>query len=174
MTKSPVLLPLSMALLLGCMTPAATAVAATTDPMSAAQPTAKTEKATPGEKMSEAMPSEQRVEERIKDLHSKLKITAAQEPAWTNVAEVMRDNEKVVRALITDRHENAKTMSAIDDLQSYEKIARAHADGLEKFIPIFQALYDAMDDAQKQNADVVFGRFEGHPDRAAHHGKDKK
>jgi Spy/CpxP family protein refolding chaperone len=111
------------------------------------------------------------IETRIKNLHDKLNITADQEQQWSPVADAMRDNEKSIHALIEERHQNAKTMSAVDDLESYEKIADQHADGLKKLIPVFKTLYDSMSDAQKKNADVVFGRYEGHPDRKAVSGK---
>ncbi len=96
------------------------------------------------------------VEARIKELHTLLKITPAQEELWNNVTQVMRDNAKTMDALITARDENAKTMTAVDDFKSYGEINQAHADGIKKFIPVFEALYDSMSDAQKKNADIVF------------------
>jgi len=113
------------------------------------------------EKMKEA------VETRIKTLHDKLMITADQEEQWNGVAQAMRDNETSISNLIQQRHQNAENMTAIDDLQSYEAIAQAHADGLKNVISAFSTLYDNMSDDQKKNADKVFGTFEGHE----HHGK---
>ena len=105
------------------------------------------------------------VEERIKDLHTRLRITPEQEVKWSQVAEVMRANAKELRSLIGDRTQGFKTMTALDDLQSYEKIAAAHDDGLKRFIPAFQALYAAMSDTQKKNADTVFRTYQS-PRRA--------
>ena len=48
-----------------------------------------------------------RVEARIKELHTKLKITPAQEELWNNVTQVMRDNAKTMEALIKARIEKA-------------------------------------------------------------------
>jgi len=79
----------------------------------------------------------------------------------------MRDNAKNMDALIKERSTNAKTMTAIDDLRSYEKLAAAHEDGLKTFIPLFSTLYEAMSDDQKKSADAVF-RSHGHHHR---HGK---
>src|ERR1700693_5909354 len=62
--------------------------------------------------------AEDRVEARITNMHAKLKITQAQEDQWGKVAQVMRDNAKAVEPLIEDRANNAKTMTAIDDLKS--------------------------------------------------------
>jgi LTXXQ motif family protein len=96
------------------------------------------------------------VEQHIAELHQKLKITPDQEAQWNQVADVMRQNAASVAAAIKDRAASAKTMNAVDNLQSYEKIAEAHEQGIEKLIPPFQALYSSMSDAQKKNADTVF------------------
>jgi hypothetical protein len=96
------------------------------------------------------------VELRIKELHSQLKITAAQEAQWSEVTRVMRENANAMQSLVDQRAASAKSMSAVDDLRSYQKISDAHEDGLKKFIPAFEKLYDTMSDAQKKNADAVF------------------
>ena len=104
-----------------------------------------------------------RVEARIKELHTKLKITPEQEDLWNNVTQVMRDNAKKMEELINARSEAASTMTAIDDLKSYGEIVEAHADGIRKFIPAFEPLYANMSDAQKKAADKLF----------SHHGFTK-
>jgi protein CpxP len=109
------------------------------------------------------------VEARIKDLHAKLAITPAQEELWNNVAQAMRDNGKTMEALIKARSEKAGTMTAVDDLKSYGEIADAHADGIKKFIPVFEPLYASMSDAQKKDADKLFH----HQDRAKPKAKGK-
>jgi nitric oxide reductase large subunit len=91
-------------------------------------------------------------------MHGKLKITQAQEDQWAKVAQVMRDNEKTIEPLIKARVENAKTMTAVDDLKSYAEITDAHADGIKKFTPVFETLYASMSEAQKKEADVLFRR----------------
>jgi len=96
------------------------------------------------------------VESRIKQLHRSLHITAAQETLWASVAQAMRDNAQAMEALAKERYENAAKMTAVDDLRSYSALADAHADGLKKFIPVFQQLYDSMSDAQKKRADILF------------------
>ncbi len=97
-----------------------------------------------------------RVEARIKELHSLLNITPAQEELWNNVAQVMRDNARTMDTLIAERSENEKNMNAVEDFKSYGEITQAHADGIKKFIPAFEALYASMSDVQKKNADIVF------------------
>jgi len=119
--------------------------------------------ATPIATESAAKPTHMdRVEKRIGDLHAKLHISAAQESQWASVAQAMRDNAKSMDTLIKERTANAKAMTAIDDLRSYAKLAEAHEDGLKKFIPVFQALYDSMSDEQKKNADATFRSHESH------------
>ena len=100
-----------------------------------------------------------RVESRISEMHTKLKITPAQEGQWNNVAQVMRDNAKTLDTLTQARVSNASTMTAIADLKSYSEITDAHAEGLKKFVAAFQPLYDSMSDAQKKAADML---FQGH------------
>ena len=95
------------------------------------------------------------VEARIKKLHSDLHITAAQEAQWSPVAQMMRDNGKAMEDLRKQRVD-AKSLGAVDELKSYAAAIDAHADGVRKFIPLFQSLYDSMSDAQKKTADSVF------------------
>jgi len=109
--------------------------------------------------------SPDRVEKRIAALHGKLRISSAQEPQWKVVAQAMRDNAKTMEALIMDRSAHAKTMTAVDDLLSYEKIAEAHDSGLKAFIPLFQSLYDGMSVEQKASADAA---FRGHGPHGKH------
>ena len=47
-------------------------------------------------------------------------------------------------------------MSAVDDLQMYQKFAQAHVDGLKNLLSHFEAFYASMPDAQKKIADGVF------------------
>jgi periplasmic protein CpxP/Spy len=97
-----------------------------------------------------------RVEMRINDMHAKLRITPEQEDQWQQVAQVMRDNESAMKPLIDDRKANARSMTAIDDLHSYEAITEAHVEGIKKFTPAFETLYASMSDVQKKQADTLF------------------
>ena len=99
---------------------------------------------------------EDRAELRIKDMHAKLKVTPAQEEQWTKVAEAMRENAKTMDTLTQARVDNAKDMTAVDDLKSYGEIADAHADGIKKLTPVFADLYGSMSDEQKKDADSLF------------------
>jgi protein CpxP len=104
----------------------------------------------------ESAKGESSVEGRIKELHKKLHITAAQETQWNNLAQVMRDNAKVMQDLEKQRAEDVKSISAVDVVKSYASVIEAHEAGMKKFIPAFEALYDSMSDAQKKTADALF------------------
>lgn len=110
---------------------------------------------------------EDQVETRIKELHRKLKITTAQESQWNSFAQVMRENAQAVDAVLKERAENLHAMNAVEDLRSYEKLADAHADGLRKLVPAFEALYNSMSDDQKKTADAVFAKHEKRPRQAS-------
>jgi len=92
----------------------------------------------------------------IAHLHEKFKITPAQEDLWRKLADVMRENAQAMSTLAKKRHDSAKTMTAPDDLKSYAAISEAHTEGTKKMIPVFQALYDSMSEAQKKEADTEF------------------
>ena len=96
------------------------------------------------------------VEKRISELHAKLKITSDQETLWSAVANEMRDEGKTFTSAIQTRDGSAKTMTAIDDLNSYADLASLHADSMKKFITVFTPLYNGMTADQKKNADLVF------------------
>jgi hypothetical protein len=114
------------------------------------------------------------VEARIAALHDQLKITPAQTAQWNEVAQVMRQNAQSLETLIRQRSRNAQAMSAIDDLRSYEEIAEAHADGVKRLIPAFEALYDTMSPDQKKAADAAFRHHGGGARNAAHKATEKK
>ena len=121
---------------------------ATSAPPAAAAP--------PGAPAQPSSPAEQHVEARIKQLHGQLKITAAEETQWNQFAQTMRDNAHDMDEAAEQRSQQFATMTAVDNMQSYEKLAEDHVQHLQKLIPAFQALYDAMSPEQKKTADQVF------------------
>jgi protein CpxP len=124
----------------------------------AAQPSAPSAPKATSDKRSSA----DRTEARIARLHDRLHITAEQMPQWNTVAQAMRDDAGAVRRLSAQRAQRMGAMTAVDDLRSYRDISQAHADGLNKLIPAFEALYAVMSDDQKKNADAVFGHARRH------------
>ena len=105
---------------------------------------------------SESAASASTVETRIRELHKKLHITTAQKPQWDSLAQVMRDNAKAMTDLQKERAADAQSMSAVDVVKSYASVVQAHEDGMKKFIPPFEALYNTMSDTQKKTADSLF------------------
>ena len=107
--------------------------------------------------------AEERVENRIKELHAQLHITPAEEPQWNQFAEVMRENAREMDQTLMQRAQQFPTMNAVQNLQSYEQLAEAHAQRVQKLVPAFENLYNAMPEQQKQLADQVFrGNAEKH------------
>ena len=96
------------------------------------------------------------VEARIKDLHKRLHITDAQKTQWDALADVMRENAQAMADLQKQRAADAKSMNAVDVVKSYGEVIQAHEDGMKKFIPAFEALYNSLSDAQKKIADSMF------------------
>ncbi|HKM74070.1 MAG TPA: Spy/CpxP family protein refolding chaperone [Stellaceae bacterium] len=100
--------------------------------------------------------AEERVEHRIDELHAQLRITPAEQQQWNQFAEVMRDNARDMDKAFMQRAEQFQSMNALQNMESYEQIAEAHAQHLQTLVPAFQNLYSAMPDQQKRLADQVF------------------
>ena len=106
----------------------------------------------------------ERTEARINDLQNALKITKEQRGLWTALTQVMMDNAKTLEDLAKARADKSKNMNAVEDLKSYSRFSEANLEGMKKFIPPFEALYNSMSDEQKKNADILFkmGRHRKH------------
>ena len=119
---------------------------------------------------------ESMVDRRITQLHTQMHITPAQSPQWDQFAQVMRDNAKAMDQMYADRAGKLSGMSAVDNMQSFEAIEQARAEGMQKLVPAFQAVYASLSDQQKQQADALF-RYQAakadsthKPAAAAHQG----
>ena len=97
-----------------------------------------------------------RVEQRITDLHTKLQITAAQQPQWDRFTEIMRTNARNMVQGFDARVMALPGMTAPDSLQSYATMAASHAADMQTLVPAFKALYLTMSDDQKRVTDKVF------------------
>jgi hypothetical protein len=103
---------------------------------------------------------EETVEQRIANLHEALKITSDQEAKWADVAQTIRENTAAMERLVNERTNQApKSMTAVQDLRSYEKFTQEHASGLKKLIVTFEGVYNQMPDTQKKIADKFFAKF---------------
>jgi hypothetical protein len=102
------------------------------------------------------------IDQRIAMLHWSLKITPDEETQWSTVAQVMRTNDAAMRDLIASTKAERRTstsVSALEELKTYERFNRAHLDGLKDLVASFETLYTAMPDTQKAVADRVFAHF---------------
>jgi len=108
------------------------------------------------------------VEKHIKELHAKLNITQAEEAQWAVVAKTMRDSANELDKAIDKREANMNNATAIDNLNAYGDIARAHADAVKDLSTAFSPLYAAMPDAQKKVADKLFAQ-RAQEGKHAHH-----
>jgi periplasmic protein CpxP/Spy len=100
--------------------------------------------------------AQERVEQRIKELYSQLRITPAERPQWDQFAQVMRDNARDMDQTWLQRVNHVESMNAVQNMQSYEQLAEQHAQHVQKLVPAFQNLYNVMSEQQKQLADQVF------------------
>jgi protein CpxP len=129
-----------------------------------AQPTQSPAPAAPSAAASSPMTSqpvsgknmEERVENHIKQLHAQLQITPAEQPQWDQFAQVMRENARDMDQAFMQRAQQYATMNAMQNMQSYEQMAEAHVRHLQKLVPAFDNLYNAMPEQQKKLTDQVF------------------
>jgi protein CpxP len=100
-----------------------------------------------------------RVEIRITELHNQFHIAPAQEAQFKDYADVMRSNAQGMQALFQERAQIPDT-TAITELRWYARLTAAHAERLNKLVPVFETLYQSMSDQQKKAADKVFQQIQ--------------
>jgi protein CpxP len=147
---APVVRSLAIASLLG-----ATFLAGSLGPVAAQTPTDK-----PPAAAAATSNKPETVEQRITTLKTSLKITPDQEAKWGTVATAMRDNASAMEKLVqTKRAIAPASMTAVDDLMTYEEFTKVRLDGLKNLTSAFKSLYSAMPADQQKNADQVFMTF---------------
>jgi periplasmic protein CpxP/Spy len=100
------------------------------------------------------------VEQRITQLKAALKIRPDQESKWNSVAQAMRDNAASMEKLVAAKRAIAPaSMTAVDDLKTYQEFTQVRLDGLKNLTSAFKSLYDSMPADQKKNADQVFQSY---------------
>jgi len=107
-------------------------------------------------------------DDRIKQLHTELKITPDQEPKFEKLADVMRENAKDMSGEVEKSEAAKKTSGALDDLKVYQERVQVHADGLKKLVPAFEGLYAVLSDEQKKEADEMFAHTGEHEHKRGH------
>lgn len=102
------------------------------------------------------------VEGRIAYLKAELKITDAQQPLFDAVANVMRENARVMRdAFQGMRGDQDQSRNALARLEARAKFTQLRADGEAKMLAAFRPLYQAMSPDQQKAADEMLGHH-GH------------
>ena len=133
--------------------PPASAAAPSTGPPPAGEAApAVTQPAPP----SSSPQTEAAVDRRIDALRSQLAITSAQTPRWTAFAQAMRENAQSTDALFAQRAGAVASMTAVDNMHDYARIARAYADNTERLAAAFDSLYASLSETQKRAADTIF------------------
>ena len=99
------------------------------------------------------------VEKRISALRAKLKITPDESKAFDDFAQIMRDNANRMDGLVKDQTDSIDTKTAVDQMKSYQAMATAHADDMQRLVPAFSRLYDELSPVQKKEADESFRNF---------------
>ncbi len=89
-------------------------------------------------------------------MHTQLKITEAEDKDWQKFADVMRANASDMKAAMQEREQQYPQMNALQNMESYQKLAETHAEHLQKLVSAFETLYNALPDDQKKVADQVF------------------
>jgi periplasmic protein CpxP/Spy len=100
--------------------------------------------------------AEAAIDQRIHTLQSQLGITPGQMPLWSAFAHAMRENAQSTNALFAQRAGAVAMMSAVDNMDSYARIARVYADNTERLATAFDSLYASLSPTQKQAADTIF------------------
>jgi protein CpxP len=103
------------------------------------------------------------VERRITELHTRLKITPSEERPFSDFAEIMRENARRMTSLVVERQKVANAGNAVDQMKAYNDMAQAHATDMQRLVPAFSNLYDALSPDQKKLADRSFREFANGP-----------
>lgn len=156
MIRIPRLAPLAAAAVV--CAPAFAFAQSATSPTRPATPPAATAPSGAAPTTTQALPKDiqARVEAHIKQLHTQLHITAAQEQQWDAFANVMRHNAADMSAAYQERAQKFTSMNALQNMQSYVKIAEEHAQHLQKLADAFETLYNSLPAAQQKFADQAF------------------
>jgi hypothetical protein len=100
-----------------------------------------------------AAPPPPNIESNIATLHQRLQITPAQEPQFSAVANVMRENARAEASAPTQPPPNT---TAVDDLREFIKYSEVELAGYKRLLPVLEALYATLSPTQKRTADAIF------------------
>jgi protein CpxP len=147
-------------------------------PLAAAQTTApdasqKSQAQRPDQGKREFRLPSERVEARLTEAKTKLKITAEQEAQWNTFADVTRRQAKAadehVKAMRDGKQSQAKKLTAVERLERRQQMAATHSQRLTEIIAAAKPLYAALSAEQKAIADEMLTPRRGQG-RRGHHG----
>ena len=95
------------------------------------------------------------VEGRLAFLKTELKITDAQLPLWSAVADAMRANAKTMGNMAGGMMAGSQGATLPDKLAMREKMMTAHLEALRKFKAAVDPLYASLSDEQKKTAEEL-------------------
>ena len=95
------------------------------------------------------------VEANIAQLHQRLQIAPAQEPQFEALANVMRQNARIMSS------PPAAGSNAVEGLSLAIQYGQQEIDGMRRLLPALQALYASLSPAQQQIADAIFRQGPG-------------
>ena len=158
---------------------AGVALAATPSMAQDARPTANEPTAAQqSQRQSRALPSE-RVESRITELKTALKITPAQEPQWNAFADTLRkqaragdERVKQFRTARADKGAKAAPVTAIQRLEQRQAFMREASARMDELLATARPLYAALTPEQQKVADDLMARRGGR-DGHRHRGGDQ-
>jgi periplasmic protein CpxP/Spy len=143
-------------------------------PLAAAQATAPdaTQQRQAQGKRDARLPSE-RVEARLAEAKTKLKITAQQEAQWNAFADVTRKHAKAaderVKAMRDGKSQaQSKRLTAVERLERRQQMAATHAQRLSEIVAAAKPLYAALSAEQKAIADDMLTPRRGQGGRGHH------
>jgi LTXXQ motif family protein len=99
---------------------------------------------------------QQITQERLNHLRDQLRITAAEEPAWNQFAQISIQNAANLDQAYRQRTERVPTANAVQNLQSFAQIQMEQAQDMQRLVPAFQSLYSKLTQQQQQIADQTF------------------
>jgi hypothetical protein len=97
------------------------------------------------------------VDGRIAFLKAELKVTAAQEAQWQQVATAMRDNASALDQAIAMARQNRSATDAVQRLEQHQQFAKLRADGDARLLTAFKPFYASLSPEQQQMANRLIG-----------------
>jgi hypothetical protein len=143
-------------------------------PLAAAQATApdasQSRQARPDHGKRDARLPSERVEARLTEAKTKLKITAQQEAQWNAFADVTRKHAKAADETVKamrDGQRSQQKLTAVERLERRQQFAATQSQRLTEVLAAAKPLYASFSDEQKKIADDLLAPRRGHGHRGS-------